>query len=372
MRFTATKTDLVDGLQVAAHVASSRSGLAAIGGVLVRAQAGKVTLLATDLEVGVCVPLEAQVEEEGSVLVPARLFLDVVRLAPGGQVACARAGAEENIAISSGQSSVKLRLLRQEDFPTVVDSAPEASVALPKELLATAVAHVGRAASRDETRPLLTGILMSVRDHQLRLVATDSYRLGVSEAPLKEGPAEPFEVTVPARALAELGRLAGQGEEGRVRAGRAGNQVVFDTGDAILSSRLLEGHFPDYKQLLPDGASHELKLNTTELVDVVRRVSLVAQRNAPLALSLKEGELTVAGRTPDVGEAAETLPVDFHGEPFEIGFNPLYLRDGIEAVTSDELVMRLVGPLRPGVIETTGGEAGERFIYLVMPVRLSA
>lgn len=372
MKFEVGKAELTQRLQVAAHIASMRSGLAAIGGVLIRARAGSLTLLATDLEVSVCVPLEAKVERDGSALVPARLLLDVARLAPGPNVSCTRADDGESVTVESGQSAVKLRVLREDDFPTVIDSVPETVVALPGDVLARAVAQVGRSASRDETRPLLTGVLMTAQGTQLRLVATDSYRLGVSETPLVEALDGEFQATVPARALGELARLTGQQEGATVRAGRSASQVVFEVGGAILSSRLLEGHFPDYQQLLPDGSSHELKLATEEIVDVVRRVSLVAQKNAPLALGLREGELTVSGRTPDVGEAAETLPVEFHGEPFEIGFNPAYLRDGLEAVTSEDLLLRLVGPLRPGVIEASDGERGGRFLYLVMPVRLSS
>ncbi len=147
-----------------------------------------------------------------------------------------------------------------------------------------------------------------------------------------------------------------------------GSQVVFELGDVLLSSRLLDGQFPNYRQLLPETVEHELRLATSEITDVVRRISLLAQKNAPLRLAFAEGELTVSAQTPDVGEASETIPVAFHGEPFEIGFNPEFLRDGLESVEADELVMKLISPLRPGLIE--GPEQGD-FVYLIMPIRLN-
>jgi DNA polymerase III subunit beta len=146
------------------------------------------------------------------------------------------------------------------------------------------------------------------------------------------------------------------------------NQVVFEVGGVVLSSRLIDGQFPNYRQLLPDAYEHELRLSGGEIGDVVRRISLLAQKNAPLRLAFTEGELTVSARTPDVGEAQETVPVPFQGEPLEIGFNPEFLRDGLEAVEGGDLVLKLISPLRPGLIEAADGSG---FHYLLMPIRLN-
>ena len=146
------------------------------------------------------------------------------------------------------------------------------------------------------------------------------------------------------------------------------NQVVFEAAGVVLSSRLIDGQFPNVRQLIPQGYKYELQLNGAELTDVVRRISLLAQKNAPLRLSFAEGELTVSARTPDVGEARETLPVPFQGEPFEIGFNPEFLRDGLEALDGGDVVLKLISPLRPGLIESADGSG---FLYLIMPIRLN-
>ena len=146
------------------------------------------------------------------------------------------------------------------------------------------------------------------------------------------------------------------------------NQVVFEVGGVVLSSRLIDGQFPNYRQLLPDAYEHDLRLGGGEISEVVRRISLLAQKNAPLRLAFTEGELTVSARTPDVGEARETLPVPFAGEPLEIGFNPEFLRDGLEAVETGDVLLKLISPLRPGLIEAADGSG---FQYLLMPIRLN-
>jgi DNA polymerase-3 subunit beta len=200
------------------------------------------------------------------------------------------------------------------------------------------------------------------------MVATDSYRLSVKETSLEETLPSGFEVNVPARALQELARVAGHVEDEQLRISVRQNQVLFELGGIVLSSRLIDGQFPNYRQLLPESVEHELRIASAELGDVVRRISLLAQKNTPLRLGFREGELTISAQTPDVGEASEAIPVPFNGEPFEIGFNPEFLRDGLESVESDELVLKLISPLRPGLIESP--DSGD-FVYLIMPIRLN-
>ena len=200
------------------------------------------------------------------------------------------------------------------------------------------------------------------------MVATDSYRLSVKRTELASPLQGSIEANIPARALQELARIAQQGEIAELSVSVGQNQVVFELDSTTLSSRLIDGQFPNYRQLIPESVEHELHITGAELLEVVRRISLLAQKNAPLRLSFHEGELTISAQTPDVGEASETLPVPFHGDPFEIGFNPEFLRDGLESVTTDELVLKLISPLRPGLIESPDGGS---FVYLIMPIRLN-
>jgi DNA polymerase III subunit beta len=177
-----------------------------------------------------------------------------------------------------------------------------------------------------------------------------------------------FEANVPARALQELTRIVQHGAAEQLAVSVRANQVVFEAAGVVLSSRLIDGQFPNYRQLLPDAYEHELQLAGTEITEVVRRISLLAQKNAPLRLAFSEGELTVSARTPDVGEARETVPVPFQGEPLEIGFNPEFLRDGLEALEGGDVLLKLISPLRPGLIQAADGSG---FQYLLMPIRLN-
>jgi DNA polymerase III subunit beta len=325
-------------------------------------------LLATDMEVGLRVPLAGEIVQPGVAVLPARLLLDVVRSLPGENVTLELRPAEQDVELISGPAKFHLRTLRSEDFPELPAPDPQAGMTLPTQVFVETALQVSRSASKDETRPVLTGVLISAGGQELTMVATDSYRLSVKHSTLESALTDTIEANVPARALQELARIAQSIEEPELRISLGQNQVVFQIGQVVLSSRLIDGQFPNYRQLLPESVEHELRVASSEIADVVRRVSLLAQKNAPLRLGFSEGQLTVSAQTPDVGEASEALPVPFSGEPFDIGFNPEFLRDGLESVESEELVLKLISPLRPGLIESPEGGG---FVYLIMPIRLN-
>lgn len=368
MKLSLSTGELLAQLQTATRVASSRASVQALSGVMISAEEEQAVLLATDMEVGLRVPLAAEVLQPGMAVLPARLVLEVARSLPGDTVTLELRSPEQDVEVISGSAKFHLRTLRSEDFPTLPSPAPETRMRLPTQAFVDTALQVARSASKDETRPVLTGVLISAGGQELTMVATDSYRLSVKHAALESALEGTIEANVPARALQELARIAQSVEESELAVSLGQNQVVFEIGDIVLSSRLIDGQFPNYRQLLPESVEHELRLSSSEIVDVVRRISLLAQKNAPLRLSFAEGELTVSAQTPDVGEASEALPVPFSGEPLDIGFNPEFLRDGLESVESDELVLKLISPLRPGLIESPDG--GE-FVYLIMPIRLN-
>jgi DNA polymerase-3 subunit beta len=367
VKLSLATSELLTQLQTTTRVASTRSAVPALSGVLIAAD-GASELRATDTEIGLRVPLQADIERSGTAVLPARLLLDVVRSLPADGVSLELRSAEQDVELISGSATFHLRTLRAEDFPSLPEPSPETRIALPTTAFVETVQRVARSASRDETRPVLPGLLMSASGQELRMVATDSYRLSVKETALQAPLSGSLEANVPARALQELARIAQQVPADSLAVSVGQNQVVFELGDTILSSRLIDGQFPNYRQLLPESVEHELRLASAELTDVVRRISLLAQKNAPLRLSFSEGTLTVSAQTPDVGEASEAIPVPFGGEPFEIGFNPEFLRDGLESIESDELVLKLISPLRPGLIESP--DTGD-FVYLIMPIRLN-
>jgi DNA polymerase-3 subunit beta len=367
MKLSANRDALLAQLQACVRVASTHSANQALSGVQIAAADGRVELRATDLDVGLRLGLEATIERDGVVVLPARLLADVVRTLPAGTVSLELRASEHDVELVAGSATFHIRTLRAEDFPPLPE-IDAATTALPADAFVSTIDVVARAASRDETRPVLTGILVTATGDRLTMVATDSYRLSVQRATLTAPIDGSFEANVPARALQELGRLVTHAGADELAVGASTNQVVFRVGDAALSSRLIDGQFPNYEGLLPDAFEHELRVPAAELLDVVRRVSLLAQKNAPLRLAFSEGELAISAQTPDVGEAREALPVPFSGEAFEIGFNPDFLRDGLESVGDNDVVLKLISPLRPGLL---GTPESDDFLYLIMPIRLN-
>jgi DNA polymerase III subunit beta len=355
-------------LQTVSRVASTRSAIQALSGIQLTVSSSGCELRATDMDVGLRVPLEADVAREGTVVLPARLIVDVVRSLPAEHVSLELRSAEQDVELVAGNATFHIRTLRGDDFPPFPEPDPDSSVELPADAFVFTALKVAGSASRDETRPVLTGILVSASDSELRMVATDSYRLSVKETTLDTPLSSGFEVNVPARALQELARLVSHDQDEPLSVSVRQNQVLFTLGRVVLSSRLIDGQFPNYRQLLPEAFEHELRLGGSELTEVVRRISLLAQKNAPLRLAFAEGELTVSAQTPDVGEARESMPVAFTGEPLEIGFNPEFLRAGLEGIDQGDVLLKLISPLRPGLIES-GDES--RFRYLIMPIRLN-
>ena len=368
MKFTVSRETFLTQLSVVARGASTRSAIQTLAGVLIRLEGTRAELHATDTDLGIRAGLDAEVAAEGAVVVPGRLLLDVARSLPKGSVSVEYRAAKQDVEVISGSASFHLRTLPLEDFPKLPETDAGSALSVPAAAFIETVGRVARSASRDETRPHLTGVLVTAENDQLRMVATDSYRLSVKETKLDQPLAGALEANVPARTLQELSRIAAANGAETIDVTALDNQVVFNAGDVVLSSRLVEGRFPNYQQLLPEAYEHELRVERGELLEVVRRISLLAQKNAPLRLSFTEGALEVSAQTPDVGEASESLPVPFKGEPFDIGFNPDFFRDGLDSAESEEIILKLISSLRPGLIES-GDDTG--FQYLVMPIRLN-
>jgi len=368
LKLVISRETFLDRLGVVARGVSTRSAIQTLSGVLLRVEDGTSELQATDTELGIRASVDSTVEREGAVVVPGRLLLDVARSLPNDSVTLEYRAAEQDVEVKSGPATFHLRTLPLEDFPKLPEQSGDVAVSVPAAAFIETIDRVARSASRDETRPHLTGVLVTASGNTLRMVATDSYRLSVRETTLEQPLGGELEVNVPARTLQELSRIASSTGAEAITVTALENQVVFAVGDVVLSSRLVEGRFPNYQQLLPEAYEHELRIDRGELLDVVRRVSLLAQKNAPLRLSFSEGQLEVSAQTPDIGEASESLPVPFNGEPLAIGFNPEFFRDGLESAETDELVLKLISPLRPGLIQS-GSDGG--FIYLVMPIRLN-
>jgi DNA polymerase III subunit beta len=367
MRVVCGKDELAEKLQVAGRGVSARTAVQILAGIMLRAAAGRLHLSATDMEISVRDSLEAEVEEEGAVVVPGRLLVDIVRLLPGGEVTLEHRADEGVVRLTCGSASYSLNTYGPEDFPRLPEIEPDSAFAVDREAFLDTISRVGRSASRDESRPVLTGILVRFEGQKLVMAATDSYRLSVKETVLSGGPGQELEAIVPARALQELARAGQAANSETIEVGVQENQVVFGVDGIWLTARRIDGQFPNYKQLLPEQFEAEVQLPREELLDVVRRTGLLAQRKSPLRLRFAEGELTVSAQTQDVGEAHESLPIAYAGEPLEIGFNAEFLKDGLESITDETARLKLISPLRPGLLH---GESDD-FLYLIMPIRLA-
>jgi DNA polymerase III subunit beta len=361
---TCDRDELVAKLGTVSRVVSSRGTVQVLSGVLLQPVAEGLELAATDMELSLRTTLSAKVEGDSAVVVPGKLLVDLARLLPADEVTVSYRPEEGVAQIASGSYSSKLNVFSAEDFPRLPSTDPAPHSVATASLLET-VDRVARSASKDESRPVLTGIQVRFEGTRLYMAATDSYRLSFKETELDQAGPD-LEAIIPARALIELQRIAAGTEH--VAMGVNDNTVVFGTGDTWLTTRRIDGQFPDVGRLLPESFEAEVDLPRAELRDVVRRAGVMALRNAPLRLRFAEGELTVSAQSQDVGETNESLPAGYTGEPLEIGFNAEFLADGIDSVRGDTVRLKLINPLRPGLITSPDDDT---FWYLIMPIRLA-
>lgn len=363
MKFRCDRDDLSEALQTVQRGVSSRPGIPALTGVLLdAAEDGALTLTTTDLEVSARLAINVQVQEAGAALVPARLLADTVKSLSEAPVDFETDRSQAHIRCAAYEGS--LRLLPVDDFPGVQEPVGTTITAEPGAF-AEAVGQVARAASRDEARPVLTGVLLEVSREGVVLVATDSYRLAVRDlVATADGEAKAI---VPERALTEAGRAAVD-QKAEIRASSDGSQIAFRVGPLTLTSRLIEGEFPNYRQLLPETYESRLTISRQQFLEAVRRVGLLARDTTPVRVEFNALGVKLSSSSPDLGQAVETVEARYEGEDLTAAFNPQYLVDGLTAATGESVRIDVRDGLKPGVIR---GE-GDELTYLVMPVRLPA
>ncbi|MBI4260613.1 MAG: DNA polymerase III subunit beta [Actinobacteria bacterium] len=364
MKFRCDRDDLSEALQTVQRGVSNRPGIPALTGVLMEAEeGGTLTLTTTDLEVSARLSLAVTPQEAGLALVPARLLADMVKSLASAPVDFESDQGQARIRCGAYEGTV--RLLPAEDFPALQPPGGT-RVVVDAPRFAEAVGQVARAASKDEARPILTGVLVEVSREGITLVATDSYRLAVREiTATAEGEAKAI---VPERALSEAGRGAAGEEKGQVEMFVDQSQVTFRVGRLTMTSRLIEGEFPNYRQLLPEGYESRLEASRQGLLEAVRRVGLMARDSAPVRMSFNALGVRLTSSSPDLGEAVETVEARYEGEDLTVAFNPGYLADGLQAAVGETVHLEVRDGLKPGIVRGEGRE----FTYLVMPVRLPA
>jgi DNA polymerase-3 subunit beta len=364
VKFRAERDVLLDALATAARAAATRGGaMPALSGVRLEVKADVLHLAGSDLDLTVQVEAAVSGIDDGVCVIPARLGTDIVRALEPGAVTFAMEGGEAQI--SAGRSQFTVRVLPAEEFLRLPVPTGDA-VTLDSAALAAALSQVVRAASKDDARPILAGVLMTAEPAGLRLVATDSYRLAMRDLPGTTLLAEGQHVLVPARALGELGRVLSNAEQVTLRLGH--DQASFEVSSVRVTTRLIEGDFPNYRQLVPSGYPNRLTVGKEPLLDAVRRVKLLAREATPIRMALRPDGLELTAVTHDVGQAREDLDAKYEGSEMVVAFNPEFLIDGVEATPGDEVLLETLDALKPATLRAT---EGTDFLYLLMPVRVS-
>jgi DNA polymerase III subunit beta len=364
VKFRCERDVLVEALGSAGRAAAGRgTSLPVLSGVRVELTGDSLRLTGTDLELTISVEVVVSGSGDGVVVLPGRLASDIVRALPPGSVEIEV--ADEEARISAGRSEFSLRVLPADEFPRLAEATGE-PVSLASDELGTALAQVVRAASGDDARPILTGVLLTAHGGGLRLVATDSYRLAIRDLAGTNVLAEGQQVLIPSRALQELARVLSTGDTLAVRLGE--REASFEVGGTRLTTVLIEGEFPPYERLIPQSQPNRLTVGREALLEAVRRVKLLAREATPVRLAMSSDGLELVAVTQDIGQAHESLDAKFEGTELTVAFNPEYLVQGIEVAPGDEITIETVDALKPAILRVPDNDD---FLYLLMPVRVS-
>jgi DNA polymerase-3 subunit beta len=365
VRFRCERDVLAEALGVAGRAATTRND-PLLSNLRLQLQGDQLSVTGTDDELTIHAEVVVAGETDGVLVAPARLTTDIVRSLEPGAVDVVAEGDEAHI--SSGRSQFTVRTRAPEDFPRVAVPTTN-GVRLPGSLFGDAVRQVVGAASREANRPVLTGVLLSAEEEGLRLVATDSYRLAMRDLPGTSVLETGQQVLVPSRAFSELVRVLQPSSE--VAVGFGERDAAFDTGSVQLATRLIEGQFPAYRQLVPAGYPNHVTVGREPLLDAIRRTKLLlpagGSSSSSIRLSIRSGEVELSSTDSDRGNAVESLDAKLEGNELAIAFNPEFLADGVEAVVGDEVVIETLDAMKPALIRSTE-QAG--YLYLLMPVRL--
>jgi DNA polymerase III subunit beta len=383
VKFRCERDSLVEVLSTAGRAVSSRTTTSmALGGVRLESSGNHLGVVGTDLDLTVHASTEAIGIDDGVCVAPAKLLADITRSLEPGAVTIEAQG--DKIEIGAARSRFSLRTFPVDDFPSLPEP-PQPATFLPAGSLASALRQVVRAASSDDARPLLTGVLIAAEGDGIRLVATDSYRLAMRDIDGSDALTDSSQILVPARALAEVQKLpilgvaakdegvgtstSENGTGSVIGLSIGDHDVTFTAGEVKVSTRLLDGSYPDYRQLIPAEYPNRLHVGKDSLLDALRRVRLLVRDNTtPVRLSMRSGGVDLTVVSQEVGDASETVDADFEGADLTIAFNPTYLIDGVEAVSGDEVVLETVDATKPATVRAA---EQANFHYLLMPVRVS-
>ncbi len=372
MKVSCSPQSLGQGLHVVSRAVSARTTLPILNNILVQTSPAGLQLTATNLEIGIKQTIPAEVQEEGGITAPARLLTDFVTSLPDAQLSMTLDKKTQSLNLKCARFDANIRGIAAAEFPSVPSTAEEGMLLqINPQDLQTAIDQTTIAASTDEGRPVLTGVYAQLEGEGMILAATDGHRLAVKRVRLGKGGPAAEQVVIPARALAELSRiLRGNGEaEVAVTLPASKNQVFFRTKTVELMSRLIEGTYPNYQQVIPGESKTTVRTKTQELLQTTKVVSFFAKDSANvIKLSTGDGKLILAATTSEVGHNTAEVEAEVQGEEVQIAFNAKYLLDVLQVLQNDEVTLAFNGPLTPGVIRPVGRDD---YLYIIMPVRIA-
>jgi DNA polymerase-3 subunit beta len=364
MKFSVSKEKLQAGLQAVQNVVNTRTTLPILSNVLLQASNGQLRLTTSDLDVGVSNTIEAVVEKEGATTLPARRLATIVRELPASDVFI-EVDAKNIASIRCGQSFFKILGLPQDEFPPLPQFEEARTFTLKQRDLGDALRKTAYAISTDETRYVLNGILFSFREGKLTMVATDGRRLALVDLEVEFPRSQEVDVIVATKCVTELGRLLG--DDGEIKLSIAENQAAFETPTKLLTAKLVEGNYPNYRQVIPAEAKERITLERELFLTAVHRVSLLAsEKSNSVKLVFTKNNIEIVANTPDIGEARESIAVAYKGKEFSIAFNPEFLMAPLRNLPNDEVYLDLIDEMSPGVIKIQSP-----FLYVLMPMRVS-
>lgn len=371
MKFTCSKTDLLHGLQIVQRAVAARSTNPILTGIFLEAQSDKLIFRSTDQELLIQYELPLQPESTGQALLPARYLVDLVRRLPNMEITIEQKLPDQLYIFRYGNSEVQLIGMDPEEFPRLPGAEYETEFQLQGFAFQNMIRQVNTAAAIDSMRPIFTGIFLEIEDEKLNMVATDTHRLAFSSVKLPAGEEiTPTSLVIPTKTLLEITRLI-EDEEENINVQIGANQVFFQIGRIQIITRIIEGKFPNYRQVIPDNHLTRIKVSTKLLLEGVDRATLMAQNSGKLHTSVlkitAEGNtLILEAKSQEVGQVYEEIPIYLEGEPIEINFNGRYLLDGLRVIDTDEVYFDLTGAISPGIFRPGDGRDN---LYLVLPVR---
>jgi DNA polymerase-3 subunit beta len=364
MKLSVSKEKLLEGLQTVQNVVSTRTTLPILSNVLLEAADGQLRLTTTDLDVGVRGGIEALIEKPGAATLPARRLFSIIHALPSAEIHL-EVDSKSVASIRCGPSFFKILGLPQEEFPPLPKFEGAKTFTLRQKDLKDGLRKTAYAISTDETRYVLNGILFSFKDNKLTLVATDGRRLALVDIELEFPRSHEIDIILPTKAVTELARLVS--EEGDIRMSVSENQVAFEVDGTLLVSKLIEGNYPNYRQVIPPEAKERITLERESFLNTVHRVSLLSsEKSNSVKLVFSKNNIDIIANTPEVGEARESLPVSYKGRDFSVAFNPEFLMAPLRNLPNDEVFLDLIDEMSPGVIKVQSP-----FLYVLMPMRIS-